>query len=78
MKIQRRAAPMPNVSDLSLIHIYIVYDDYCDYTVIQLQPIGVLEESGSDLNPFWPETRLEGDQQLGDRDEVYELSLIHI
>ena len=53
---------------------YIVYDDYCEYTVIQLQPIGVVEESGSDLNPFWPETRLESDQQLGKRDETYEIT----
>ena len=53
---------------------YIVYDDYCEYTVIQLQPIGVVEESGSDLNPFWPETRLESDQQLGERDETYEIT----
>ena len=34
----------------------------------------MLEESGSDLAPFWPETRLESDQQLGERDEVYEIA----
>lgn len=53
---------------------YIVYDDYCSYTAIQLQPVGVVEESGSDLNPFWPQTRLESDQQLGERSENYEIT----
>lgn len=53
---------------------YIIYDDYCEYTVIELQPTGVLRESGSDLNPFWPETRLNSDQQLGERDETYEIT----
>ena len=53
---------------------YIVYDDYCNYTVTELQPVGVLRESGSDLNPFWPTTRLDSDQQLGDRDETYEIT----
>jgi hypothetical protein len=53
---------------------YIVYDDYCEYSVIELQPIGVIDESGSNLNPFWPETRLEGDQQLGERNETYQIT----
>jgi len=50
---------------------YIVYDDYCQYSVMQLQPVGVLNESGSDLNPFWPETRLQQGQELGERNETY-------
>ncbi len=53
---------------------YIVYDDYCEYTTIQLQPVGVIDETGSDLNPFWPQTRLEQDQQLGDRRETYQIT----
>lgn len=53
---------------------YIVYDDYCDYSVVELLPIGVIEEGGSDLNPFWPETRLEQDQQLGERNETYQIT----
>lgn len=53
---------------------YIVYDDYCTYTAIQLAPVGTLVESGSDLNPFWPETRLQQDQQLGQREEVYQIN----
>ena len=50
---------------------YIVYDEYCQYEVMQLQPVGVLNESGSDLNPFWPETRLQQGQELGERNETY-------
>lgn len=53
---------------------YIVYDDYCQYTVIELQPVGVVEETGSDMAPFWPEARLEQDQQLGERRESYEIT----
>jgi hypothetical protein len=53
---------------------YIVYDDFCEYSVVELQPMGVIDESGSDMNPFWPETRLEQDQQLGERNEVYEIT----
>lgn len=53
---------------------YIVYDDYCEYSVVELAPVGVIDETGSDLNPFWPETRLEQDQQLGERNEVYQIT----
>jgi DNA-directed RNA polymerase subunit RPC12/RpoP len=53
---------------------YIVYDDYCDYSVVALQPIGVIRENGANLNPFWPETRLQQDQQLGDRSERYQIA----
>lgn len=52
---------------------YIVYDDYCEYSTIELQPVGVVNESGSNLNPIWPETRLEQDQQLGERNETYQI-----
>lgn len=53
---------------------YIIYDDYCEYTVIQLQPVGVVDETGSDMNPFWPETRLDQGQELGERNEVYQIT----
>jgi hypothetical protein len=53
---------------------YIIYDDYCQYTVTELQPVGVIDETGSDLNPFWPETRLQQDQQLGERTESYQIT----
>jgi ribosomal protein L40E len=53
---------------------YIVYDDYCEFSVVELQPVGVIDESGSDMNPFWPETRLQQDQQLGERSETYQIT----
>ncbi len=53
---------------------YIIYDDYCEYTVVELQPVGVLDQTGTDMNPFWPESRLGQDQQLGERDEVYQIT----
>lgn len=52
---------------------YIVYDDYCTYTSIQLAPVGTIVESGADMNAFWPETRLQQDQQLGQRQEIYQI-----
>ena len=53
---------------------YIVYDDYCEYSVVELQPVGVIDETGRDMNPLWPETRLQQDQQLGERNEVYQIT----
>lgn len=53
---------------------YIVYDDYCQFTAMELQPVGVFEASGSDLNPYWPQTRLDQDQELGEQQESYEIA----
>lgn len=53
---------------------YIVYDDYCQYSVIELQPVGVINDTGTDMNPLWPETRLQQDQQLGERSETYQIT----
>lgn len=50
---------------------YEVYDDWCEYTTMGLAPIGTFEESGADLTPRWPETRLGEGQQLGERTERY-------
>ena len=52
---------------------YIVYDNYCEYSTLEMRPVGVVEETGSDLNPCWPQTRLDQGQQEGDRNEVYEI-----
>lgn len=52
---------------------YIVYDDYCEYTTIEFGPIGAFEERGSNTNAFWPETRLNEGEQLGERQEVYQV-----
>jgi hypothetical protein len=53
---------------------YIVYDNFCEYTVVQLRPVGMVDETGSDLSPLWPEARLQQDQQLGERSETYEIT----
>ncbi|MFO7662861.1 MAG: hypothetical protein R6X18_09735, partial [Chloroflexota bacterium] len=52
---------------------YIIYDNYCEYSTIELRPVGVLEESGANLNPFWPETRLSSGEEMGERQEIYEI-----
>jgi hypothetical protein len=52
---------------------YLVYDDYCEYTVMELQPIDVVALNGNDLSPQWPVVQLQEDQQLGDREESYEI-----
>jgi DNA-directed RNA polymerase subunit RPC12/RpoP len=52
---------------------YLVYDDYCEYTVIELQPVDVVTLSGDNLNPQWPAVQLQQDQQLGEREEQYQV-----
>ena len=51
---------------------YHVYDDYCDYTVIEWGVVDTFVLSGADFNPQWPEPVLVADQRLGDdRSEQY-------
>lgn len=52
---------------------YWIYDDRCDYTILQLQPVDRLILSGTDLNPKWPAPRLMSDQQEGERQESYRI-----
>ncbi|MDX1416017.1 MAG: zinc ribbon domain-containing protein [Candidatus Promineifilaceae bacterium] len=52
---------------------YLVYDDKCQYTVLEMQPVDSLILTGSDLDPQWPAVRLEADQQEGDRQESYQI-----
>ncbi len=52
---------------------YEVYDDQCDYTVPEWQIVDMVKLNGSDLNPRWPETRLNTGQRAGNRQEVYEI-----
>jgi len=52
---------------------YMVYDDLCDYTVMELQPADLLELKGTDLNPQWPALRLGTDQQEGEHKESYRI-----
>jgi hypothetical protein len=52
---------------------YLVYDDRCDFTVLELQPVNQLILDGTDLNPQWPAVRLEANQQEGERQENYRI-----
>jgi ribosomal protein L40E len=52
---------------------YLIYDNYCEYSTIELRPVGMLEESGANLNPFWPETRLSSGEEIGEQQEIYEI-----
>lgn len=51
--------------------VYVVYKDYCDYTVQEWQVMKQVEATGSDLNPIWPSVNLAGGQQEGNRQETY-------
>jgi ribosomal protein L40E len=52
---------------------YEVYDDQCEYTVPEWQLVDTVKLSGSDLNPRWPEARLNPEQRTGNHHEVYEI-----
>ncbi len=52
---------------------YQVYDDLCQYTVLELQPVDSVMLTGIDLNPQWPAVRLQADQQEGERQESYRI-----
>jgi hypothetical protein len=50
---------------------YEVYDDYCQYTSIEMIPVTTLVERGNDLSPRWPEVRLGNEEQQGEATETY-------
>jgi hypothetical protein len=51
--------------------VYEVYDDYCDYTVMDWVVLTTVVKAGENLNPVWPEPNLSADQQLGAATETY-------
>lgn len=53
---------------------YLVFEDRCQYTVMELQPINTLIERGSGESPQWPVANLEPDQEEGERDETYRIT----
>ena len=51
---------------------YHVYDNYCDYTVIEWGVVDTVVLNGTDYSPVWPEPVLGEDQRLGEeRTEGY-------
>ena len=51
--------------------VYEVYDDRCNYTVMDWTVFDVVTLSGTDLNPNWPDVNLANDQRQGDPTEEY-------
>jgi len=50
---------------------YEVYDNYCDYTILDWVAVNTLIESGEFSTPAWPSPSLLADQRLGQREESY-------
>ncbi len=48
-----------------------VYEDYCSYDTMAWVPVQTLVESGTDLNPYWPNTNISSNYRLGDQTERY-------
>lgn len=54
---------------------YLVYDDYCSYTVDEWQVIDQRTASGNDFAPEWPLLNLGFDQREGAREEQYTVTI---
>ena len=52
---------------------YEVYADWCEYTVMEWQPVDAVVLNGTDLNVRWPEPQLGTDQRAGARDQKYDI-----
>jgi len=50
---------------------YEVYDDYCDYTILEWVAVNTVTETGAFSSPAWPSPNLLADQRLGQQDETY-------
>lgn len=55
---------------------YVVYQDYCNYTVQEWQVIDQVQIQGDDLNPRWPELNLSTGQRQGNSQEIYKVEFV--
>ena len=51
--------------------IYIIYDDFCSYTVLEWSAVNTLVTTGADLDPYWANPSLAQDERLGAGSESY-------
>ena len=52
---------------------YVIYDDYCSYTVLDWGVVETVSISGDDFYPLWPDPDLAQDQRLGEGEENYKI-----
>jgi hypothetical protein len=52
---------------------YEIYDDFCEYTVMEWREVERMEARGGDLSPRWPLVNLANGQREGQRNEQYEI-----
>jgi len=51
--------------------VYEIWDDYCEYTVLDWVLVENVTTSGDDLNPYWPDPNLSSEQRFGEQSESY-------
>jgi uncharacterized Zn-finger protein len=53
---------------------YRIYDDWCDYEVLEWTTVSTFEATGNDFAPFWPEPGTIGiEQRFGEYEESYKV-----
>jgi len=50
---------------------YVVYAEWCEYTITEWTVVDEVNASGNDLNPSWPNVSLSSGEREGARDESY-------
>ena len=51
--------------------MYLIYDDFCSYTVLEWSAVNTLVTTGTDLDPYWADPSLAQDERLGAGSESY-------
>ena len=50
---------------------YEVYQDYCEYTVMEWAVVNEFRLEGEDYSPVWPEVQLSSEERQGEKEQVY-------